>query len=94
MVNNLKVIVSDILYVSKITKTKNKKITIIISVVLTQLIAFADIGIILFFTTIFSDLDVLPEELSFLNFLFEIKILLPAIILFQVLHSIFAKCCY
>ena len=52
----------------KITKTKNKKITIIFSVVLTQLIAFADIGIILFFTTIFSDLNVLPEELSFLTF--------------------------
>ena len=95
MVNNLKVIVSDILYVSKITKTKNKKITIIISVILTQLIAFADIGIILFFTTIFSDLDVLPEELSFLNFLFEIKILLPAIILFryyiQYLQSVVIK---
>ena len=80
MVNNLKEIVSDILYVSKITKTKNKKITIIFSVVLTQLIAFADIGIILFFTTIFSDLNVLPEELGFFNSLFEIKILLPVII--------------
>ena len=50
MVNYLKEIVSDILYVSKITKTKNKKRTIIFSVLLTQLIAFADIGIILFFT--------------------------------------------
>ena len=53
MVNYLKEIVSDILYVSKITKTKNKKRTIIFSVLLTQLIAFADIGIILFFTTIY-----------------------------------------
>ena len=95
MVNNLKEIVSDILYVSKITKTKNKKITIIFSVVLTQLIAFADIGIILFFTTIFSDLNVLPEELGFFNFLFEIKILLPVIIAFryyiQYLQSVVIK---
>ena len=80
MINNLKEIVSDILYVSKITKTQNKKVIIIFSVLLTQFIAFADIGIILFFTTIFSDLSVLPEEIDFLNNLFEIKILLPIII--------------
>tara|TARA_X000001036_G_scaffold346384_1_gene326347 strand:- start:946 stop:2571 length:1626 start_codon:yes stop_codon:yes gene_type:complete len=95
MVNYLKEIVSDILYVSKITKTKNKKRTIIFSVLLTQLIAFADIGIILFFTTIFSDLTVLPKELSYFNFLFEIKILLPLIIAFryyiQYLQSVVIK---
>jgi ABC-type multidrug transport system fused ATPase/permease subunit len=95
MVNYLKEIVSDILYVSKITKTKNKKRTIIFSVLLTQLIAFADIGIILFFTTIFSDLTVLPKELSYFNFLFEVKILLPLIIAFryyiQYLQSVVIK---
>jgi ABC-type multidrug transport system fused ATPase/permease subunit len=95
MVNYLKEIVSDILYVSKITKTKNKKRTIFFSVLLTQLIAFADIGIILFFTTIFSDLTVLPKELSYFNFLFEIKILLPLIVAFryyiQYLQSIVIK---
>ena len=95
MVNYLKEIVSDILYVSKITKTKNKKRTIIFSVLLTQLIAFADIGIILFFTTIFSDLTVLPKELSYFNFLFEIKLLLPLIIAFryyiQYLQSVVIK---
>ncbi len=95
MVNNLKEIVSDILYVSKITKTKNKKITIIFSVFLTQLIAFSDIGIILFFTTIFSDINVLPDELNYFNFLFEIKILLPLIIAFryyiQYLQSVVIK---
>jgi len=95
MVKNIKEIVSDILYVSKITKTNNKKITILFSVFLTQLIAFSDIGIILFFTTIFSDLNVLPEELNYFNFLFEIKILLPVIIAFryyiQYLQSVVLK---
>ena len=95
MINYLKEVVSDILYVSKITKTKNKKRTIFFSVLLTQLIAFADIGIILFFTTIFSDLTVLPKELSYFNFLFEIKILLPLIIAFryyiQYLQSVVIK---
>ena len=83
MVNNLKEIVSDILYVSKITKTQNKKVIIIFSVFLTQLIAFSDIAIILFFTTIFSDLSVLPETIQFLNYLFEVDILLPVIIAFR-----------
>ena len=83
MVNNLKQIVSDILHVSKITKTKNKKAIIAFSVFLTQLIAFSDIGIILFFTSIFSEISVLPEQLEFLDFLFEVKILLPVIILFR-----------
>ena len=55
----------------------------VFSVFLTQLIAFSDIGIILFFTTIFSDITVLPEELNYFNFLFEIKILLPVIIAFR-----------
>ena len=83
MVNNLRQIVTDILYVSKIIKTNNKKVIIGLSVFLTQLIAFSDIGIILFFTSIFSETAVLPEELEFLYFLFEIKILLPMIIAFR-----------
>ena len=95
MVNNLKEIVLDILHVSKITKTKNKKIIIIFSVFLTQLIAIADIGIILFFTTIFSEISVLPEELQYFNFLFEVRSLLPVMIairyLFQYLQSVVIK---
>ena len=83
MMNNLKQIVSDILHVSKITKTNNKKIIIGFSVFLTQMIAFSDIGIILFFTSIFAEIAVLPDELEFLHYLFEIKILLPVIITFR-----------
>lgn len=83
MVNNLKKIVSDILYVSKITKTNSKKAIIGFSVFLTQLIAFSDIGIILFFTNIFSDISVVPDEMSFLNYFFEIELLLPLIIAFR-----------
>jgi len=83
MVNNIKEIISDILYVSKITKTKNKKIIIGISVIVSQLIAFGDIAIILFFTSIFSELSILPEKFEYFNFLFEMKILLPLIIVFR-----------
>ena len=83
MVNNIKKIISDILYVSKITKTKNKKVIIGISVLVSQLIAFGDIAIILFFTSIFSELSILPEKFEYFNFLFEMKILLPLIIIFR-----------
>ena len=83
MVNNIKKIISDILYVSKITKTKNKKVIICISVLVSQLIAFGDIAIILFFTSIFSELSILPEKFEYFNFLFEMKILLPLIIVFR-----------
>jgi ABC-type multidrug transport system fused ATPase/permease subunit len=83
MGKNIKEIISDILYVSKITKTKNKKVIIGISVLVSQLIAFSDITIILFFTSIFSDLNILPEKFEYFNFLFEMKILLPLAIVFR-----------
>lgn len=83
MMNNLKEIVSDILHVSKITKTKNKKAIIAVSVLVSQVIALADIAIILFFTSIFSELSILPEKFEYFNFLFEMQILLPVLIVFR-----------
>ena len=68
MVNNLREIVSDILHVSKITKKKNKKAIIIISVLVSQVIALADISIILFFTSIFSDLAYFQRTVNILIF--------------------------
>ncbi len=47
--SKLKKIFSDILYVSKITKTGNKKLIILTAVILSQLSAATDIGIIIFF---------------------------------------------
>ena len=43
MANNLKEIISDILHVSKITKTKNKKAIIAVSVLVSQVIALSDL---------------------------------------------------
>lgn len=50
-----KKISTDVLYVSKITKTKNKKILILISVILSQLTAFTDIALISIFAAIVVD---------------------------------------
>lgn len=77
MYSKIKVVIRDTLFVSKVTKTNKKKITILYSVFLSQLIAFSDILIILLFTKLFSNTNVLPEILEAFEILFEIKILLP-----------------
>lgn len=82
-----KKISTDILYVSKITKTKNKKILILISVILSQLTAFTDIALISIFAAIVVDqfsgfylIDI------FLEFIVQNKITL---LMFVVLRFIF-----
>ena len=52
---NLKNIFKDILYVSKLTKTENKKLLIFVSVILTQASAYTDIGIIVIFSALIVD---------------------------------------
>ena len=51
----IKKVINDILYVSKVTRTKNKKILIITSVALSQLTALADILIISIFSVLIVD---------------------------------------
>ncbi len=53
--SNLKKILEDILYVSKISQTQNKKLLILTSVLLTQIVAYTDIGIIVIFSAIIVD---------------------------------------
>lgn len=95
MFKNIKKVIEDILYVSKVTKTNRKKLTIIYSVLLSQFIAFSDIFIILFFTNIFTKTELLIFFGVDLSVLFSYKILLPTIILiryiFQYLQSIILK---
>lgn len=83
MIYKIKKIIEDIFVVSKITQTKNKKIKIFLSVLLSQLIAFSDISIILFFTKIFSPNTLISEKLSILNSFFELEIFLPFLIVFR-----------
>lgn len=81
MINKIKELTKSTLYVSKITQTNKKKLIIVTAVLLAQLIAFFDIAIILFFTKFFSSNSVLPNQLEFFEFIFEINIVLPLIIL-------------
>tara|TARA_X000000368_G_scaffold409605_1_gene391832 strand:- start:28940 stop:30559 length:1620 start_codon:yes stop_codon:yes gene_type:complete len=50
--DKIKKIYTDVLYVSKVVKTGNKKAIILVAVILSQLTAITDIGIIIFFAAI------------------------------------------
>lgn len=81
-----KKILQDILHVSKVTKTKNKKILIIVSVIFSQLTALTDIFVIIIFAFIISSEEVgitLIDELVF--YIQESGFLLPLIVIFRFL---------
>ena len=77
-----KKIATDVLYVSKITKTKNKKILILVSVILSQLTAFTDIALISIFAAIvvdqFSELYLVD---IFLEFIVQNRIILLMLVI-------------
>ena len=83
MIGKLKQAFSDVLYVSKVTQTSKKKIIIIISVILSQVIAFADILIILLFTNLFTGSSILPSALVVFESILEWRLLLPVTIVIR-----------
>lgn len=79
--NNIKKIFKNVLYVSKLTGTRNKKILIITSVALSQLSAFTDVALIGIFAALianqYTNIDIVN---SFLNFILENKSLILIIV--------------
>ena len=72
----------DVLYVSKITNTRNKKIRILLTVVLSNLVAAVDIGLILIFSAIITDEFQSDNILSFLVEIFlNNRFLIPILVL-------------
>ena len=82
----LKKLISDILYVSKLTKTNNKKIIILIAVVLSQLTAVIDIIIIVLFATFITG-SVYDNPLlsSLVDYVLVYKFLFPVLVLLRFL---------
>ena len=82
----LKKLISDILYVSKLTKTNNKKIIILIAVVLSQLTALIDIIIIVLFATFITG-SVYDNPLlsSLVDYVLVYKFLFPVLVLLRFL---------
>jgi len=89
-VEKLKIFVNDILYVSKKTGTNNKKLLILASVLLSNLTAAADIGIIVLFTRFFGDGTTYGARFEdFLELLFSIKLFLPLLIIMRFIFVYF-----
>tara|TARA_B100000902_G_scaffold211740_1_gene201362 strand:+ start:18092 stop:19711 length:1620 start_codon:yes stop_codon:yes gene_type:complete len=89
-VGKLKIFVNDILYVSKKTGTNNKKLLILASVLLSNLTAAADIGIIVLFTRFFADGTTYGARFEdFLELLFSIKLFLPLLIIMRFIFVYF-----
>ncbi len=83
MFKKFKNIIDDTLYVSKITKTGRKKITILTAVVFSQLIAFVDILIILVFTYLLTGAFETSDNLKFLEKIMDYTSILPLVIILR-----------
>ena len=79
----LKIMYDDIIYVSRITKTKKKKLRIVVTVILSNLVAATDIGLILIFSAIITDQFQSDNVLSFLVELFINNTFLVPILVFM-----------
>ena len=89
MQKKLIVFIQDLLQVSKLTKTKNKKIRILSIAIVSNVIVLMDIVIILSFTNIFTNEVGIENVLT--NFFFENLYLLPLIIILRFLSIYFEK---
>ena len=87
---NLKKFIEDTLYVSKVTKTNNKKLLILSAVGLSQLSAVADISIILFFTYLITEsISTNANLVPIFNFIFSKPIFLPIFIILRFAFNYF-----
>ena len=90
--SNFRNILRDILYVSKISKTQNKKLLIFASVILTQVAAYTDIGIIVIFSAVIVDQY---TGIKLLNNLIELFVnniyLLPLLVIFRFVFQYLQK---
>ena len=84
MLTSYKKLYRDVLYVSKITKTNNKRLIIFSAVILAQLSALSDILLILFFTSIITgEINVGNVFLPIVQFIQEFTFLLPIIVILR-----------
>tara|TARA_B000000565_G_scaffold193374_1_gene147833 strand:- start:20727 stop:22346 length:1620 start_codon:yes stop_codon:yes gene_type:complete len=91
-VKQVKQIIQDVIYISKITKTKNKKILTIISVVLSQITALTDISIIAIFSVLIAEqYTSLGFVNNILDFFVENKIMIIVLVSFRYIFQYLQK---
>ena len=90
--SKFKNILKDILYVSRISKTENKKLLILTSVILTQVAAYTDIGIIVIFSALIVDQYTGIQLLNNIIGIFvDNTYLLPLLVVFRFLFQYLQK---
>ena len=87
-----KQIIQDVIYISKITKTKNKKILTIISVFLSQFSALIDISIIAIFSVLIAEQYTSIQLVnSMLDYFVENKLMIIVLVSFRYVFQYFQK---
>lgn len=82
MIKKLKIMYRDVLYISKITDTRNKKIRILLTVVLSNFVAAVDIGLILIFSAVITNEFQTDNILSFIVDIFlKYRFLIPFLVI-------------
>lgn len=77
----IKELIRDVLYISKVTKVKKKKLILIFVIVISQATAFADVALIVLFSSIFTN-DYSDGLVGmFINFLLDYKFLMPLLVI-------------
>ncbi len=85
----IKSILKDVLYVSKLTKIKKKKLRILISAIISNGISLADILIILSFSQILTDSEVISNE--YLDIVVSNPIFIPFIVVIRYILNFLGK---
>ena len=85
----IKSILKDVLYVSKLTKIKKKKLRILISAIISNGISLADILIILSFSQILTDSEVISNE--YLDIVVSNPIFIPFIVIIRYILNFLGK---
>lgn len=94
--SKLREVINDIFYVSKISNTKNKKLLILSSVLLTQLAAYTDIAIIVIFSAVivdqFTSIELIDDIVNiFVNNIYLLPLLVIFRFFFQYIQKIILK---
>lgn len=93
MINKIKNLVSSVLFISKVTDIRYKKLRVVFSGIVSNLIVAIDILIILLFTQLISN-EISVQNVflvSLLNYILEIKILFPLLIVIRFLVLVIEK---
>ena len=87
--NKIRQILKDILYVSKLTKIQRKKVRILFSAVISNSISFADIVIILTFSSLLTDSEITSNQ--YLDFITNNPILIVFIVIIRYVLNFLGK---